>query len=143
MREKSEREANQSRVHSMSAAVPTPPAPVNPMMGGFMPGMMPGMMGAPAMNPLMMSMMMGGGGMNPLMMGMNPMAGMGNNMAGMGPMASMGMGGPMGGGGGMGSMNGDISEADYLRVWQQYTAMNNQPFNANHYRQMYRSFKGR
>ncbi|KAK9856085.1 hypothetical protein WJX84_005291 [Apatococcus fuscideae] len=143
MREKSEREASQSRNHGMSTAMPTPPPPaMNPMMGGFMPGMMPAMMGGPAMNPLMMSMMMGGGGMNPLMMGMNPMAGMGNNMGAMGPMASMGMGGPMGGGAGMGSMNSDISEADYLRVWQQYSAMNNQPFNANQYRQMYRQFKG-
>jgi len=107
-------------------------------------GMVGGGLGS-GMNPMMSQMggQMGMGGM----MGEVPPA-MGASNSGMGQMGGMmGMGGGMKGpggapGGGAGGVN-NMSEDEYVRVWENYSKMSGRAFDAGTVRGWYRQFKGR
>ena len=91
-----------------------------------------------------------GSGMNPMMMQMGGMMGEGSSMGAANP--GMGqMGGMMGGGGGMkgagaaapgGGGVGNMTEDEYVRVWENYSKMSGRPFDAQTVRGWYRQYKG-
>ncbi|KAK9803168.1 hypothetical protein WJX72_007607 [[Myrmecia] bisecta] len=107
--------------------------------GGATPMMAAGL--NPMMAQALMAQNMFGGGSNPMMAQMMGMMGGGGAPAGMNPLGAMAGGGasrakPGGEDGGL-----QISEADYVRQWEQYANMMGRPFNPEVVRGWYQQYK--
>ena len=92
-----------------------------------------------------------GSGMNPMMLQMGGMMGEGSSSMGAANPGMGQMGGMMGGGGGMKGPGaagpgaggvGNMSEDQYVKVWEDYSKAMGRPFDSQTVRGWYRQYKG-